>query len=96
MSFYPLNPGSPEGAPFAHTGGTLEVVVFTESILRAGAKVVIKAETAPASGIYKTLANTEMSTPVTAPYLLSAGNVKAVLVDGDSSATAEVRLVSVA
>lgn len=96
MAFYTLTPGSATSSVFAHSGGTLEVVIYSESVLRAGAKVVIQAETAASSGIYKTLANSESTKADTVPYLLSACNVKAVLVGGDATTTAEVRLVSVA
>ena len=96
MSFYALTAVAPTSAVFAHTGGTLEVAVFAESLLRAGAKVVLQAETAPSSTIYKTLAKSEILAPDTVPYLLSACNVKVLLVGGDSTSTADVRLVSVA
>ena len=96
MAHYTLNAGSPSSTVFAHSGGDLEVIISAESLLRAGAEVTIQYETSPASGVYKTLPKTNLKTPDTAVYQLSACNVKAVLVGGDATTVAEVRLVSVA
>ena len=96
MSFYTLTTVSPAGGAFTHTGGTLEVIIAKESVLRSSAEITIQYETASGSGVYKTLPETDLKSPTVALYQLSACNVKAVLVSGDASTTAEVRLVSVA
>lgn len=96
MSHYTITVASNPGTVFAHTGGTLEVVISDESVFRASAEIKIQYETAPSSGVYKTLPTTSLISPQVAPYLLSACNVKAVLIGGDASASIDVRLVSVA
>ncbi len=96
MTAYTLTPGAPAGAVFAHTGGTLEVIISKESDLGGGAEVTIQYETSPGSSVYKTLPGTDLTTEKVQPYSLSAGNYKAVLVGGYSAATVDVRLVSVA
>ena len=95
MAHYTLTPASATSTVFAHSGGDLEVIIAKESALRAGAEVTIQYETSPASGVYKTLPETDLKSPSVALYQLSACNVKAVLVGGDATTTAEVRLVSV-
>ena len=95
MSHYTITVASNPGTVFAHTGGTLEVVISDESVFRASAEIKIQYETSPASGVYKTLPETDLKSPSVALYQLSACNVKAVLVGGDATTTAEVRLVSV-
>lgn len=97
MSHYTITPASNPGTVFAHSGGNLEVIISKESVLRAGAEVTIQYEVTPGSAVYKTLpVEEELKSPTVALYQLSACNVKAVLVGGDSSTVAEVRLVSVA
>lgn len=96
MSHYTITPASNPGTVFAHSGGNLEVIISKESVLRAGAEVTIQYEITPGSGLYKTLPETELKSPTVALYQLSACNVKAVLVGGDATTVAEVRLVSVA
>lgn len=96
MAHYTITVASNPGAVFPHSGGNLEVIIAEESILRSSAEVTIQYETAPSSGVYKTLPETDLKSPTVALYQLSACNVKAVLVGGDSSTVAEVRLVSVA
>ncbi len=96
MANYTLTPASPSGAVFAHSGGNLEVIISAESKLRAGSEVTIQYETSSGSTVYKTLPQTSLKEPQVALYQLSACNVKAVLIGGDSTTTADVRLVSVA
>jgi hypothetical protein len=96
MANYTLTPASPTGAVFVHSGGTLEVIISAESALRSGAEVKIQYETSPGSTVYRTLPQTKLKEPQTALYQLSACNVRAILADGDSGTTADVRLVSVA
>lgn len=95
MTHVVLTVASPGNTVFAHSGGDLEVIISKESALRAGAEVTIQYETSPASGVYKTLPETELKSPTVALYQLSACNVKAVLIGGDPTTIAEVRLVSV-
>lgn len=96
MTHVVLTVASPGNTVFAHSGGDLEVIISKESALRAGAEVTIQYETSPASGVYKTLPLEEpLTSPAVGLYQLSACNVKAVLVGGDSTTSADVRLVSV-